>query len=140
MSFSRSIRNPVRSEQPAPTVQTVAIVTDDADLASVCTRVLSAEGYAVRTAPHSGHVMLACLQGERIDVLVSEISMDEESGPALTRRLRRYNPDLRAVYIAKPGTVCAAENVIVCPFTREDLLSAIRLQTSQPPSGERPGR
>jgi CheY-like chemotaxis protein len=122
VSLSHNAENSCRSGRA------VAIVTDDTDLADVCARVLAAEGYSVLTAVHSGHVLLACLRGERIDVLISEMSMDEGSGPALTQRLRRHKPDLRAVYIAKPGTFCAAENVIVRPFTREDLLSALERQ------------
>lgn len=124
----RRISIPVRSESPAASRTTIAIVSYDTELASACARVLTNAGYSVRTAVHSGHVLLACLQGERIDVLISEMSMEEGSGPSLTRRLRRHNPDLRAIYIAKAGTLCEAENVVVRPFTQDDLLSALSRQ------------
>jgi DNA-binding NtrC family response regulator len=107
-------------------VVNVALVTDDDNLASECARILEREGFSVQRAAHSGHALLACLQGTRVDVLIAELSMEEGSGPALARRMRRYNPDLHAIYLAKPGTVCDASNVLVRPFTREDLVSAVR--------------
>jgi CheY-like chemotaxis protein len=108
----------------------ISVVTEDVELASVCARVLGDAGYAVHTAVHSGHALLACLQGRRTDVLISELSMEEGSGPALARRMRKYSPELRALYIAKEGTLCDAENVLVRPFTREDLLQRVARLTS----------
>lgn len=111
---------------PRPTAHVVvSVVTGDAELASACARVLGDAGYAVHTAVHSGHALLACLQGRRTDLLIAELSMEEGSGPALARRMRKYHPDLRGLYIAKEGTLCDAENVLVRPFTREDLLQRV---------------
>ena len=102
----------------------VAIVTADTELAEACARVLEHEGYAVQTAVHSGHALLASLRG-RIDVLISQMSLEEVSGPALTERMRRQNPAMQAIYLAKAGTHAAADNLLIRPFTREDLLSAV---------------
>jgi DNA-binding NtrC family response regulator len=123
-----------RIDGPA-TGASIAIVTEDTELASACARVLSREGYVVHTALHSGHAMLACLRGQRIDVLISEMSMEEGSGPALTRRMRRHNAALRAIYLAPAGSLCDADNMLVRPFTREELLSAVarRLSTASLP-------
>jgi DNA-binding response OmpR family regulator len=103
----------------------VAVVSQDAELTETCARVLRQEGYAVHTAQHSGHALLACLENGPVDVLIAELSMDEGSGPALARRMRRYNPNLKAVYIARPGTLCDAETVLVRPFTRDDLIKRL---------------
>ena len=73
--------------------------------------------------------VLACLEGQ-VDVLIADLSNGEGSGPALARRMRRYNPKLRAIYIARPGTVCGADNVLVRPFTRDDLLRQLAVPTS----------
>ena len=108
----------------------ISVVTGDAELAETCARVLAEAGYTVQTAGHSGHAMLACLQGRHTDVLICELAMEEGSGPALARRLQRYNPKLHALYIAREGMLCDAENVLVRPFTKEDLLARVARLTS----------
>ena len=102
----------------------VLLVTADANLREAASRVLSREGYEVLCAAHGGHALLACLQADRVDVAVIEMSMDDMSGPALAERLRRHNPRLRAVYVAQPGTT-DCEGVLVRPFTRDDLLNEL---------------
>ena len=106
--------------EPADTRQTLLLVTGDADLRAVTARVLTAEGYHVIAAAHSGHALLACLTG-RIDILISELELEEASGRTLADTLRRHQPRLRVVYFADAGTP-AAEGVIVRPFTRDDLI------------------
>ena len=108
----------------------VAVVSDDAELLTLCADVLRPKGYLVSTASHSGHALLACMEGHPPDCLITELWMDEGSGPALARRMRRYNPNLRAVFIAKKGTAADAEDadgVLVRPFTRADLLKRLEL-------------
>jgi two-component system OmpR family response regulator len=109
------------------TVPRVAVVSEDSELSEACARVLRQEGYAVQTAAHSGHALLACMEGRRVDVLIAELSMDEGSGPALARRMRRYNPNLRAIFIARPGTTAETDRVLVRPFTRDELLKRLEL-------------
>lgn len=133
---------PPESALPAsgPTRPSVAIVTDDESLAAVCTRVLEKAGYAVLPARHSGHALLACIRGEHIDVLVVELSMEDGSGPALMRRMRRYNTGLRALYLARPGLACSADNLLVRPFTRDDLLSRLSALAAPDPGAAGPAR
>ena len=107
-----------------PDAAVVLVVTGDRDLREAAARVLSLEGYRVLTAAHAGHAVLACLQAGRVDLLATELSMDDVSGPALTERLRRHCPDLTAVYFAGSGTP-ECGGVIVRPFAREDLLEAV---------------
>ena len=120
--------DPIAEPTTPPAI--VFIVAEDRELASACTRALASRGFAVNGAAHSGHALLTCLSGQRVDVLVAELSMPDGSGPGLARRLRKYNPDLRAIYIAQAGTVCEAENVLVRPFTRDDLVAAVTRQLS----------
>lgn len=109
--------------RPALDVE-ILLVTPDDDLREVGERVLGREGYKVRVGAHAGHAVLAAMTG-RVDVLVTELSAPDMSGPALTELLRRRHPHVRVVYMAKPGTPEGLEHVIVRPFTRDDLLGRI---------------
>ena len=117
---------PFPADGPAATSSVeVLLVTADADLRAVGERVLGRAGYAVHVAAHSGHALLVGLTS-RIDVLIAELSAPDISGPALANHLRRHHPKLRAVFMANPGTPEGVENVIVRPFTRDDLISRLR--------------
>lgn len=100
------------------------LVTPDTDLAEAAARALRGEGHRVRIAAHSGHAMLVALTS-RVDVLVAELSSPDLSGPALAGILRKHHPELRAVFLAYPGTPEGLEHVVVRPFTRDDLLTRI---------------
>lgn len=117
----RRVSIPVSSSDQA---QSVLVALNDADLRAVSSRVLERAGYRVLTARHSGHALLACLTGGRVDVLLTDLRMDDGSGPALAERLRRHNPDLRGIYFAD-DPLDAAHDVLVRPLTAEDLLAAL---------------
>jgi CheY-like chemotaxis protein len=107
----------VEADQPR---RTVLLVNGDEDLRAVTARVLTREGYHVITASHSGHALLAGLLSP-IDILISELELDETSGPTLAATLRQHHPGLRALHFANAGTA-PAEGLLVRPFTRDDLL------------------
>ncbi len=114
-----------------PPGRTILLVTGDHELRTVLTRVLAREGYRIVAAPHSGHALLAGLSDDRIDVLATELSMEEMTGPALADRLRRLHPGLRTIYFANPGA-SECTGALVRPFTRDDLIA--RLQALTPPA------
>ena len=102
----------------------VLVVSADANLRAASARVLEKEGYTVLTAAHSGHAVLACRNVGRIDLLATELCMDDLSGPALSAKLARLCPGIRTVYFANAGTH-ECEGVLVRPFTRDDLVAAL---------------
>lgn len=104
--------------------KTVLLVTTDADLRASGTRALGAAGFHVLAASHSGHATLAALTSGRVDILASDLTMDDVSGPALAERLRRHHPGLQTLFFADAGTP-ECDGVVVRPFTRDDLLTAI---------------
>lgn len=113
------------SSAPRPALDVeILLVTPDDDLRAVGERVLDREGYKVRVGAHAGHAVLAAMTG-RVDVLVTELSAPDMSGPALAELLRRRHPRVRVVYMANPGTPEGLDHVIVRPFTRDDLLGRI---------------
>lgn len=102
----------------------VLFVSDDENLREAARRALRREGFDVVTAGHAGHALLACLHGPRIDVLAIELVMRDVSGPTLAERLRRYHPDLPAVFLANAGTP-ECTGVVVRPFTRDELVTEL---------------
>jgi CheY-like chemotaxis protein len=114
------VADTVRTERQHPVV---LVVTGDEGLRDASARALEGEGYVVLTAPHGGHAVLACMRAGRIDLLATELSMEDVSGPALAARLRRFCPSMAAIFFAPPGaTEC--EGVLVRPFSKIDLLAA----------------
>ena len=103
---------------------TVLIVTPDANLRAAAARVLAREDYRVLTAAHAGHALLACLREGHLELLAVESSMDGTSGRDLAEQLRRYCPGLAVVFFAS-DPAAAGEDVLVRPFTRDDLLAAL---------------
>ena len=67
--------------------------------------------------------MLACLQGARVTLLATDLSMPDLSGPALAQRIRRFCPELATVYFANAGT-SECEGILVRPFGAAELLAA----------------
>ena len=102
----------------------ILFVTGNADLRAVARRVLERDGHEVMTAAHSGHALLAGLECERIDVLISDFKLDGVTGEWVAASLRRYHRDMRAIFMAEGGTP-AQTGVLVRPFTRDDLVREI---------------
>jgi CheY-like chemotaxis protein len=100
---------------------TVLIVTSDEDFSGAASRVLREEGYDVVTASHPGHAILAALTRGRLDVLITELQLDDMPGHQLAVTLRRYHPHLRSLFMAQP-TGPRLDGVLVRPFTRDELL------------------
>jgi CheY-like chemotaxis protein len=104
----------------------VLVVSPDTNLREAAARALERDGFSVVTAAHGGHAVLACLKAGRVDVLATELSMEDVSGPALASRLRKLCPEMATVFFANAGTAeCAG--ILVRPFTRDDLLAAVAL-------------
>ncbi len=115
-----AVANTVRNEPQRPVA---LVVTGDDQLRDASARAFAGEGYTVLTAAHGGHALLACMKAGRIDLLATELSMEDVSGPALAARLRRFCPSMATIFFAPAGaTEC--EGVLVRPFTRIDLLAA----------------
>ncbi len=112
---------PIRMNARRPVV---LFVSEDTNLRAAISRVLPVEGYEVVTARHSGHALLACLT-RRVDILVTERALVQESGVALARRLKRYQAELRVVYLGPPGESDGDDDLLARPFTSEDLVARL---------------
>jgi DNA-binding response OmpR family regulator len=105
-------------------VRRVLFVHADQNLRDTVTRVLEAEGYGVEAVPHSGHALLLC-RYMAFDVVVAELSGPDVSGPTLVEQLRRHCPRVSTVYLGNPGTPEGVDQVLVRPFTGDDLVDRI---------------
>jgi len=108
-----------------PTVYTIAEFSKRARTENAfVTRVLEQEGFDVVIARHAGHALLAAIMRNNIDVMISDLALDDMTGESLASTLRRHHPALRSLYIADqvaqhPGPV------LVRPFTRDELLQEL---------------
>jgi DNA-binding response OmpR family regulator len=118
-----------------PLRRTVLIVTGDRHLGAAATRVLQQEAYDVVTARHAGHAFLAALTQDRIDILISELTLDDMTGDSLAATLRRYHPRLQSVYISD-RPVNQAHAVLVLPFTEDELLREVSSVAQLPTSSQ----
>ena len=107
----------------------VLLVTGDAGLRTAALRVLEARSHEVTCAAHSGHALLACLAGRRIDVAFIESVLEDMPGAALAETLRRHLPDLHVVYFAESGTPGRA-GVVRRPVVPGDLLAELEAVTA----------
>ena len=123
---------PALPDAAAQSPRTILIVTSDENLSAAALRVLQQEGYDILIARHAGHAFLAAQTQARIDVLISELSLDDMSGEALAASLRRHHPGLRSVFITDHAAQLSMPT-LVRPFTRDeplDELSALGLATT----------
>ena len=128
---TRRVSIPVNPDMPVAlpggALRRVLFVSADADLRAAVKRVLENEGYLVQPVAHSGHALLHC-RTSHFDVVVTELSGPDVSGPSLAEQLRRHCPGLSVIYLGNPGTPEGIDHVLVRPFTRDDLLD--RLNTA----------
>jgi CheY-like chemotaxis protein len=82
----------------------ILVVDDDASLRRVLEYNLAKEGYAVLTAD-SGEKALALLDGERVDLLITDIKMPGMDGMDLLRRVKRASPETQVIVITAFGTI-----------------------------------
>ena len=111
--------------EPCSAPPSVLLVTEDAELRAVMTRVLEEAGYLVMAASHSGHAILASFR-QPFEVLVIEQRLMEGSARSIAERIQRYNPDLVIIRLCAQAPASPCETDLVRPFTADDLLAALR--------------
>ena len=107
----------------------VLFVNADSDLRAVVTRVLERENYRVHAVAHSGHALLLC-RTQVYDLVVTELCGPDLSGPALVEQLRRHQPSIAVIYLGNAGTPEGVNNLLVRPFTKDDLVERLELALS----------
>lgn len=109
--------------------RTILLVEDETFVREVASEVLRAAGYRVLTAKNAVEAMQIYGSGFEIDLLLTDVVLPGETGPALAERLRRANPRLPVLLATGYGEQMARETSEEClakPFSSEELLGRVR--------------
>lgn len=121
--------------------QTVLVVDDEPDLAEVVRRVLTRQGYAVRTAAGATDGVRQLRESnEAIDLLVTDVRMPDGTGQQVVDAARSSHPETRVLYMSglpgyHPGVAELIEDdaaVLAKPFTPDTLVNAVRDALTKP--------
>jgi CheY-like chemotaxis protein len=98
-------------------------------------QVLSKHGYTVLEARHGGEALLHCERfKEKIDLLITDVVLEQMSGPELAQRLVVLRPDLKILYVSgytddaiiHQGVLQQGTAFLQKPFTTDALARKIR--------------
>ncbi|MDX2263681.1 MAG: PAS domain-containing protein [Hyphomicrobiales bacterium] len=139
--------SPAEMDTPAPKVEkkekprdltgtgTVLLVEDEDAVRAFAARALATRGYKVLEAV-SGVDALRAMErhGPEIDLVISDVVMPEMDGPALLKRLRAQNPDIKFIFIsgyaedAFKGAITESEQFTFLPkpFSLKQLAAAVK--------------
>lgn len=112
--------------------ETILFVEDEAFVREVTCEVLQSAGYRVLPAKDSAAaVMLYDQRAREVKLLLTDVVLPDESGPALAGRLRRQNPELKVLLITGNAHQIAVyeattEEYLPKPFSTEGLLRKVR--------------
>jgi len=111
----------------------ILVVDDQQAVCYSLKRFLVAEGYAVLTAT-SGEQALACLEGFRPDLVITDVKMPEMDGLELLHAIKEHSPDLQVILITAYSTTdkaieamkLGAYDYLLKPFDNATLLGRIQ--------------
>lgn len=117
---------------PKPGDHTLLVVDDVPDTLEVIRRNLESAGYRVLTAT-GVEPALALLEGETVDLVVTDYKMPKVTGIDLVRHVRANHPDTEVMMITGFASVegavqamkAGAEEYVPKPFTDKELLDAV---------------
>jgi signal transduction histidine kinase len=110
----------------------VLVVDDEPDVLRVCERILSGDGYVVRTVGN-GFEAVQLASTEEFDLLLTDIKMPGMDGLDVAEAARTVNPHLVCVTMTGYSTMDTAidalklgiEEFIIKPFTPQDLIASV---------------
>jgi CheY-like chemotaxis protein len=118
----------------------VLVVEDEDPVREVARRILTGEGYDVLCAADPLDALRLCQDDSfTIDLVLTDVVMPGFSGPELVEKVRRFRPDIRALYMSGyPEDLLQRHRfdedveVIGKPFTADSLLRMVGLALDQP--------
>jgi len=132
-----------RAEEPGASdhapggFETVLVVEDDADVREIVTQFLRGAAYYVVEARDADEALALVTRGTRaIDLMVTDIVLPGQSGPALAGALREFAPQMRTLFISGYPSDSVREarspQFLAKPFSRAAFLQAVRRALSAP--------
>jgi DNA-binding NtrC family response regulator len=110
--------------------ETILLVEDNADLRDLVSIFLSSAGYRVLAVGRPSEAeALWNTEGEKIDLLVSDMVMPEKTGIELAKGLSARKPELKTLLIsgyAPSRNKLGEASFLQKPFTRNELLATVR--------------
>ena len=115
--------------------ETILLVEDEDGVRALVRQVLSRYGYTVLEARHGGEALLHCERHTAaIHLLLSDVVLEQMSGPDLAKRLLEMRPELKVLFISgytddaiiHQGVLSADTAFLQKPFTTEALAKKIR--------------
>jgi CheY-like chemotaxis protein len=115
--------------------ETILLAEDEDDVRALTREVLERQGYRVIEASDGLQALrLYEAEGDRIDLVLSDVVMPRMSGRELVDRVRAIRPDMRVLYmsgytedaIVRHGVRDASTVLLGKPFAPADLLAKIR--------------
>jgi DNA-binding NtrC family response regulator len=106
----------------------VLIVDDEADVLTLCQRILEADGYRVKTV-QSGYAALDQVQQQPFDLLLVDIKMPGINGLETAQAVKQLDPGIVCVTMTGYSTMDTAiealklgvDEFVIKPFAPEDL-------------------
>jgi CheY-like chemotaxis protein len=133
---------PARAPARMPGTETILLVEDEPALREATQRILQSNGYTVIVASDARDArhQLQVYPG-RVHLVLTDVIMPGESGPALATELVRTHPDLRVLYISgytadelgTHGLARADAPLLPKPFTIDQLTQKLREVLAGPP-------
>jgi CheY-like chemotaxis protein len=115
--------------------ETVLLVEDEDGVRALVRQVLSRHGYTVLEARHGGEALLHCERfKDTIHLLITDVVLEQMSGPELAQRLVVLRPDLKILYVSgytddaiiHQGVLKQGTAFLQKPFTTDALARKIR--------------
>jgi CheY-like chemotaxis protein len=110
-------------------------VEDEDGVRALVRQVLSKHGYTVLEARHGGEALLHCERfKEKIHLLITDVVLEQMSGPELAQRLVQLRTDLKVLYVSgytddaiiHQGVLKHGTAFLQKPFTTDALARKIR--------------
>ncbi len=120
----------------------VLVVDDEETVLRAAKRVLERRGFRVSTASLPNVALARLAAAEELDLLLTDVSMPDLSGPELAARARALRPSLRVLYMSgsvEEGLAIdegAGVGFLEKPFAPDALVSAIGRLGTPAPLGE----
>lgn len=132
-----SVNEPNRTPPPGPVLPRVLIVDDEPSVRMITRLFLEAAGYAVADAGDAGEALVWVRGAERpFGAILLDLTLPDRSGTDLLPELRALSPGARVILVSgQPEENVpdhGADIYLPKPFTREQLLAALRAVTATP--------